>query len=275
MNEYENTITTTGDVIVAELVETGTVTATPAMPAGTDVAPFGLTPTSLAQLATVPAGTALAPRPSSPPPADLFTSLRPTAITTGDRPERVRLRAGVGDWASLVLAVIAPPIGLVLSIVVRVVSWRRTGWTSGVVRTATVLGAVFTIIATLAGLVLSSIASDAAAEAKIAADSAPLCASLAETPGVLDAPAFGWPTETGTIAETLVAMKAYQERWQGLADVAPAEIRAGVNSVANAATTLVTTVETNKSIDRAGNLEQMSRITGGSGIPAFVGVYCG
>ena len=284
MNDFTNDTESSTDVIVAELVETGTV-GTATIDTGTATA-MAAPPTPLV---FTPSGTDVATRPaagsgfdsllstSEPthPAADPLGSLRPTAFSFSDRPEPVRLRAGVGDWTSLVLAVVAPPIGLVLSIVVRVVSWRRTGWTSGVARTATVLGAVFTIIAVVGGVILSEIAGDAAAEAKIVSDSAPLCAALAETPGVLEAPAFGWPTEQGTLAETLVAMKAYKERWQSLADVAPSGISAGVNAVANAAKTLVTSVETNRSIDRAGNLAQMSVVTSSSGIPAFTGKYCG
>lgn len=284
MNDFTNDTESPSDVIVAELVETGavataTVTTGPATAVAVSPAPLNVTPV----------GTDVATRPGAGggfdallstsdqvlPAADPLGSLRPTAFSFSDRPEPVRLRAGVGDWTSLVLAVVAPPIGLALSIVVRVVSWRRTGWTSAVARTATVLGAVFTILVIIGGVILSEIAGDAAAEAKIASDSAPLCAALAETPGVLEAPAFGWPTEQGTLAETLVAMKAYQERWRSLADIAPAGINPGVTAVANAATTLVTSVETNRSIDRAGNLAQMSVVTASSGVPAFTGKYCG
>ena len=265
MNDFENTITTTGDVIVAELVETGTL-ETGTMLAGTDVATLAPPSAGFDNLVST--------RDSGTAPEQLVTSLRPTVFEFGDRPERARLRPGVGDWSSLVLAVIAPPIGLILSIIVRVTSWRRTGWTSGVVRTATVLGSVFTILVVVGGIILSSIAGDAAKEAKIAADSAPLCAALAETPGVLESPAFGWPTEQGTLAITLEQMKAYQLRWQGLADVAPAEIRAGVSAVANAAQTLITSVETNRSIDRAGNLAAMDRVTSQTALRSWAKKYC-
>ena len=271
------------EVIIAELVETGTL-PNMAIPAG-----WGAPTASPQALFPPPADTSVFAAPSAAPvfPAthaeplarvlrreDVLTALVPAA-GPGRKGATTRLRAGIGDWLALVLAIVLPPIGLVLSIVVRAISRHRTGWSSAVARTATVLGTVFTIIAAMIGLVFGSVLADAAGEAQLRADSAPFCSSLAETPGVLETPGYGWSNDPLPIAESLEAMTAYQQRWSSLADVAPAPVRADVAAVAAGAQTLITEVETTRSIDRQGNLDRISTLTAGSAIPAFVGVYCG
>jgi hypothetical protein len=47
-----------------------------------------------------------------------------------------------------------------------------------------------------------------------------------------------------------------------------------VRSVANGAQSLITAVETTRTIDRQRNLEQMTTVTDASGIPAYVEKYC-
>ncbi|TBN56159.1 hypothetical protein EYE40_01415 [Glaciihabitans arcticus] len=200
---------------------------------------------------------------------------RPSAFDFSDRPEQVKPRATPLEWIALALAVLVPPLGLVLSIIAGFVSRAKRGWTTWVVRTATVLGVILTIAVIVGGVVLDAIGRSEAAEAKIVADSAPFCASLDTTPGILEAPAFGWPTEPTTIDETVVAMKAYQLRWKELADIAPAGISSGTRSIAFAAQSLVTAVESTKVIDRTGNLSHMKAITAAAGIPAWVARYCG
>jgi hypothetical protein len=197
------------------------------------------------------------------------------AFDFSDRPERTVHRAGPVDWAALVLAIIAPPVGLLTSIVARILSSRTRGWTSAVARAATVVGIILTIALAIGGGVLTAIGQSDVAEAKLVADSAPFCASLAETPGVLELPGFGWPTEKTALAETLVAMQAYTDRWKGLTDVAPDGIRIGVRSVADAGQTLVSAVSSTQTIDRVKNLSQIESVTAASGIPAYVATYCG
>jgi len=200
--------------------------------------------------------------------------LRPSAFDFSDRPERERPHAGALDWASLALAFLVPPLGLILSIVTRILSSARNGWTTGVARAATVIGIILTIALIAGGIVFNAISQSEAADAAIVAESAAFCAALDETPGVLEQPAFGWPTDRTALPETTVAIQAYYDRWAALTDLAPAGVRPGVRSVANAAQSLLTAVETTRTIDRERNLDQMTTVTEASGIPAYVAKYC-
>lgn len=109
-------------------------------------------------------------------------------------------------------------------------------------------------------------------EAQVAADSAPLCTELATTPGVLTQPGFGWPIDG---ADPLADMKAYQERWAGMAATAQSTIKPSVQSVATAAQTLIDGFEASKSVDRQGSLTKMQAVTSRSTLPAWVAKYCG
>jgi len=199
---------------------------------------------------------------------------RPTAFDFSDRPEREVPKASPLEWASLALAVVLPPLGLVLSVVAGFIARRAHGWTTWVAKTATVVGAILTVVLVAGGLVFTAVGNAEAADAKIVADSAAFCAALDETPGVLDQPGFGWPTDRSAIPETIVGMQAYLDRWTSLTDVAPAGVRPGVRSVANAAQSLLTAVQTNQAIDRDRNLSDISSVTKASGVPQYVAKYC-
>ena len=202
---------------------------------------------------------------------------RPTAREVfyfPDRPARVKPRASVLEWIGLVLAVVAPPLGLVVTIVARAIARRRHQWTTRVARVATVIAIVMTIVAGAGGAVYAVVAANDAEAARVVAEAQPLCAGLAETPGVLELEGYGWPTEIATIDTTLAAMQAYQARWQQLADLAPASVKAGTAAIADQAAMLVTAVETSRAIDRAGNLAAIKTVTDASGLPQFAATYC-
>jgi hypothetical protein len=199
---------------------------------------------------------------------------RPSAFDFSDRPEREVPKPSPLEWASLALAVVLPPLGLIVSIVAGFLARRTHGWTTWVVKTATVVGAILTVVLIVGGVVFTAIGNAEAADAKIVADSAAFCSLLDETPGVLEQPGFGWPTDRSAIPETIVEMQAYLDRWNALTDVAPEGVRAGVRSVADAAQSLLTAVQTTQVIDRQRNLDQISSVTQSSGVPAYVAKYC-
>ena len=136
------------------------------------------------------------------------------------------------------------------------------------------VGIVVGIVALLGGAAFTGWTLVQNAEAEVKADSAAMCADLAGTPGVLTQPGFGWPTEVADLPATLEAMRAYEERWTTLAAIAPPTIQPSVQSVADAATTLVAGVEAARSIDRPGNLAKMQLVTSQSVLPAWVEKYC-
>ena len=199
----------------------------------------------------------------------------PSRLDLPDRPLRAKKPRGtVLDWISLVFAILVPPLGLLLNVVSRIASRHRHGWTTSVAAVVTVLSIVFTLLLGVGILAYSVVAEREAAEAQVLAEAQPLCTAIEATPGALDLPAFGWPTEVAAIPVTLEAMRAYQLHWQQLSDLAPASAKANLQAVADQAQTLVVSVEANQAIDRNGNLATMSSVTGATGLPGWVATHC-
>ena len=139
--------------------------------------------------------------------------------------------------------------------------------------------AVPLIITLVAVLVLGGAAFTAwylvkTSEDQVKADSAAFCATLAETPGQLSKPGFGWPTDGADLTTTLELMKGYQEHWQAIAAVAPPTIKPDATAVAAAATVITTGIENSKSIDRPTTLTKMDAVTSKTAIPAWSAKYC-
>jgi hypothetical protein len=197
----------------------------------------------------------------------------PTPFVDTRRP-RKRARTSPLGWAALVFAVLAPPLGLILSLIARSLSLKKYRRTTKPVNAAFTLSIVFCFLLAASGAVGYAIAQANADEAKIVADSKPFCDSLGTTPGVLDEPAFGWPVEVKSLPDTEVDMKSYQKRWQDLAKLAPTAIRVEVRSIAAAAKTVVDSVESTDVINRQSNLDKMSSVTDATTIPAYVAKYC-
>jgi hypothetical protein len=197
-----------------------------------------------------------------------------TVLDFSDRPTRERKHASPLEWVGLVLAVILPPLGLLVTVAARIVTRRRHGWTTRVAVAATAISIVLTVVLAGGAVYLKSVNdADAAAEALLV-EAAPLCEALAATPDILAAPAYGWPTDVTALPVTLEAMKAYQVHWSELAQLAPAAAQANVAAIADQAQILVSAVETSQSIDRPGNLAIMSTITDASGLPGWVARNC-
>jgi len=111
-------------------------------------------------------------------------------------------------------------------------------------------------------------------EDEVKADSAAFCTSLAETPGALTQPGFGWPTDGADLTTTLGLMKGYQEHWETIAAVAPPTIKPDATAVAAAAGVITAGIETSKSIDRPTTLSKMDAVTSKTAIPAWSAKYC-
>lgn len=192
-----------------------------------------------------------------------------------DRPERQSARTPPLVWAALVFAFVAPPVGVVLSILARVLPQRGRGGKTWPVAVATPVSIILTVCLLVGGAIGGIFAKQAADEAAIVADSAAFCTSLNETPGVLGTAGFGWPSENASVTDSIANMTAYQERWATLASIAPAGISGDAESIAESAGLLVSNAEASRSIDRQGNLDQISSVTASTGIPAYVAQYCG
>ena len=137
-----------------------------------------------------------------------------------------------------------------------------------------IIGAVAVVVVVVgAGFTWLSLVQ--ASEAQVKADSSAMCSDLAATPGVLDQPAFGWPTDGANLSETLTSMKAYRDRWNSLAASAAPTIKPDVTAVASAAKAIVEGIAASKTIDRPGTLAQMQSVTSATAIVSWVDKYCG
>lgn len=111
-------------------------------------------------------------------------------------------------------------------------------------------------------------------EDAVKADSASFCRALAETPGALSQPGFGWPTDGADLTTTLGLMVEYRTRWETIASIAPPTIKPDATAVAAAAGVITSGIETSKSIDRPASLTQMDAVTSKTAIPAWSAKYC-
>lgn len=183
-------------------------------------------------------------------------------------------RASPLDWIALALAVLAPPIGLITSVVARLVSRAAQGWSSKVARAATVVSVILSLALGAGGVGLFALDRQAAARAELVAQTVPLCTMVDAHPGILTDPAFGWPQLEATIPESLATMTEYAARWQALVPHAPKQIAADVEAVAKTAQSIVTGIETSRTVDGNSNLARMQAIAASSTLPTWVAEYC-
>jgi Tfp pilus assembly protein PilV len=111
-------------------------------------------------------------------------------------------------------------------------------------------------------------------EAQTKAETQPFCSALDETPGQLQQPAFGWPTEVADLTTSLAEIQTFADRWAQLASVAPEGIKPDATAVADGATAIIGAINTSKTIDRAGNLAAMEKITKATNIVGWTNKYC-
>lgn len=205
---------------------------------------------------------------------DSGPQLVPVLFDFSDREPPRRPRTSVLGWISLVFAFVAPPLGLVLSVIARIVARHRHGWRTWPVTLATVVSVSLTIVLIVGALVAGILGTQTAGVDAIVAESAEFCDSLAETPGVLDTAGFGWPTESSSVTTSITAMTAYRDRWTELAGIAPSAIADDAAALATVAGTIVDNATASQSIDPQGSLDQVSDVANSTGIRAYTNKYC-
>ena len=191
-----------------------------------------------------------------------------------DRQAPERPRTSVLGWVSLVLAFLAPPLGLVLSIIARIVARHRHGWRTWPVTLATGVSIALTVVVIVGGFLAGILGTQTAGVQAIVDESAPFCDSLAETPGVLDTAGFGWPTEASSVKASIAAMTEYRDRWASLAKIAPSGIADDAAAIAKVAAAQVDNATATRSIDPQASLDQVSRVSNATGIRAYTNKYC-
>lgn len=200
--------------------------------------------------------------------------LVPAFFDFSDRERPRRPRTSVLGWTSLVFAFLAPPVGLVLSIVARLVAFHRHGWRTWPVTLATGVSIALTVVLLVGGFIAGILGTQTAGVDAIVADSARFCDSLAETPGVLQTAGFGWPVEASSVKASIAAMAEYRDRWSALAEIAPSGIEDDVAAIASVASTIVDNAKASQSIDPQASLDQVSSVVNATGIPAYTTEYC-
>jgi hypothetical protein len=183
-------------------------------------------------------------------------------------------RASVLDWSALGVAVVLPPVGLVLSIAAHIVDRRRVGWASTVTKVATGVGCVLSIVLAAGTVVALDTREKTAAHDAIVASSAEFCSAVTSTDGLLTSDTFGWPEVGATIPLTIVAMEQYTARWMSIADVAPDGIQDGAQTMATAGQSVVDSVTASRTVDPAGNVALLQSAASSSGITAWAAEYC-
>jgi hypothetical protein len=180
----------------------------------------------------------------------------------------------VFDWIAFALAVLAPPVGILASVVALVVGWRRRGWTSGLAKAALAVALALSAVVAVGGLALGSVLSQRAAHDAVVASSKSFCAKLASQPGIVDSATFGWPGLGDSIDSSIASMQKYATTWAAIAKTAPAGIRSDAGQVASTAKNIVASDRKTRVLDDSANAAQMRQVAAVSGIPTWVAEYC-
>ncbi|NEM89911.1 hypothetical protein [Galbitalea soli] len=193
----------------------------------------------------------------------------------GVAPRRTRRRSTTAaDWVALVLAVIAPPLGVVVALVDIIASSRMRGWSSNLAKSALGIAIALSLVVAGGVVVLQGIAADRArAQASLAA-AAPLCALLTASPATLDSPTFGWPAPEESIPQSIAAMRAFDVAWQRNVAAAPAGVKRSVQLVESAAHGIITSVTATQTLDDAANVGLMQQAAAASGLNNWADEYC-
>jgi hypothetical protein len=229
------------------------------------------------QLAPAPPDVAVVPPVVTSPPA---AAVRPLPMSGAAslglqrRASRRRSASGPLDWIAFVLAIIAPPLGLVMGIITIVVGLRVRGYAVALAKAAVAIAAVLTLALSVAFVVVTKIDHDTAAHDAILASSRPFCAKLRSNPATLASDTFGWPAPADTIPDSVPAMQAYQSYWTALAKIAPSGIEADTERVASAAKSIISSVQSTQTLNDSANIAQMQNVVAASKIPAWDSEYC-
>jgi hypothetical protein len=207
----------------------------------------------------------------------------PSSFPDGVDPSAFRLQRRAGprhsgnrllDWVALALAVLAPPVGLLVGIGAVVSGARSRGYSAGIARAAIGIGVALSLVLGVAIVVVGKITRDEAARAAIVASSRAYCAKIDSHPGLLSGDTFGWPAPGGTIPSSITAIESYEAYWSELAKLAPTGIRSDTEKVAATADSIVATVQSTQTLNDGGNVAQLQNVVATSGIRTWVSTYC-
>jgi hypothetical protein len=184
-------------------------------------------------------------------------------------------RTTVGEWIVLLLAIIAPPIGVIAAIVGAIGSLRRRGWVVGVLKVALPVGIVLSVVLAVTGYFGYKQFQAQQLLDQTASASAAFCSTIKADPTMIALPDFGWPAPAASIPDSITAMQAYADSWKKLAAVSPPGIAADVTTVASTAQQLTDAVDVSRTVNDASNVSTMTSVASASSVPAWFTKYCG
>ena len=238
------------------------------------------TPMPVASVAatSVPAGSLPPIELANPDPGPLHpfaaAPLAPGGFGLERRQARPRSANGPLDWISFVLAILAPPVGLLLGIGAVITEPRLKGYVTGLAKAAIGIGAALSLVLAVGLVAYAKVSHDQAAHNAIVASSKAYCAALKSNPSTLASDTFGWPSPGDTIPDSITSMQQYVSRWNSLVKIAPPGIRADTQKVASTAKSIVTSVQTTQTLDDSSDVAQMQNAVATTGINAWVTEYC-
>jgi hypothetical protein len=178
------------------------------------------------------------------------------------------------DWLALVLAIVLPPIGLILAIVVLFLDSRSKGFAASITKAAVAIAVVLSIGVGVGAVVIAKLQADQAQQNAIAASSVAWCSKLTANPATLASSTYGWPAPANTVPESITSMQAYVKFWQSAVAIAPDGIKSGTRLIASNAKAIVKTVQSTQTLDDAADVSQMQSAVASSGIQNWVSQYC-
>lgn len=193
------------------------------------------------------------------------------SLKPGDLPDA---RASSLERLAVVLAVVAPPIGLALGVTSAGASRRRRGWVSRISVIAIALAVVMIGVWIVGGLGVGvAIKAQQRHDTKaIAARS--FCAAIRAGKLDVNDSGFGWPAQQATVDDSLTAMRGFVASWTAVEKVAPSDIRSAVAGVVRTGTALEQAAQTSRQINIDSDLDNWAAIHSASTLPAYVNAYC-
>ena len=178
------------------------------------------------------------------------------------------------EAVALALAIVVAPVGLLVSIIAAAVCSRRLGYVNGLARAGLAVSIVLTLVWVGGAAAWGYYAAGQAHEASLRASTQPMCRVLAQKPGVLADPAFGWPAVTSTIPVYETAAADYTAWWSTVAAAAPAQERAQAAAVVSAAKAAVARMTASQVVDHDADYADLRAVATGSSLPAWAAEYC-
>ena len=135
--------------------------------------------------------------PMAPP---IETVPPPPAVAPRRHRRRTRSATSPVDWVAIVLAFLAPPLGILVGVGAVIAGLRLRGYATSVAKAAIGIGAVLTLVLGVALVVGTKVNADRAAHAAIVSSTNAYCTRLKSKPATLTSDTFGWPTPGDTMS---------------------------------------------------------------------------